>query len=142
MPVELLDPSQCVCIALRRATQDVTTRYDAHLAPSGLRITMYRLLGQLEAAPSPTISALAERIGLDRSTLGRNLRVLERAGHVSLDGAQDERARKVTLTEKGRAALDTARPLWRSAQEQMLADLGEQAPVLLNILGRFDGTLP
>ncbi|MEZ5658190.1 MAG: MarR family winged helix-turn-helix transcriptional regulator [Burkholderiaceae bacterium] len=126
------------CIALRRGARVLTSRYDEVLAPSGLRATMFHLLSQLEDGATPTITRLAEQAGLDRSTLGRNLRVLERAGLVSLDEAEDERARAVTITQLGRDSLAVARPLWRAAQHETAERLGDQVTNLLDILTRLD----
>jgi DNA-binding MarR family transcriptional regulator len=74
-----------------------TALYDEALAPSGLKVTMFRLLRKIEATPDVTITGLAEMLGLDRSTLGRNLKVLERQGLVRLPSGQDARARNVAL---------------------------------------------
>ncbi len=124
----------CVFTAVRRGSQSLTSWYDARLADSGLRATMYRLLSQVESGPPSNISTLAERLGLDRSTLGRNLRVLERAGLVGLRPASDERARLVDLTDRGRHALAVAAPLWARANADLRASLGARADHLLDIL--------
>jgi DNA-binding MarR family transcriptional regulator len=122
-------PTYCTCLALRRATRRVTQIYDAHMKPLGLRITQFAVLGQLagapDAAPSQiSITALARRLGLDRSTLGRNLRPLLKAGLVAMDGGEDRRAHTLALTEAGRALLEKAIPLWRDAQRHVSEKLG------------------
>ncbi|MEZ5649710.1 MAG: MarR family winged helix-turn-helix transcriptional regulator [Burkholderiaceae bacterium] len=129
------------CIALRRIARQMTARYDRWLAPSGLRATMFHLLSQLEPGSQPTITGLAERVGLDRSTLGRNLRVLERAGFVRLADAADERARAVSLTAAGHVALEAARPLWDAAQREVGDLLGADGSSLLAILSRLGDQL-
>jgi DNA-binding MarR family transcriptional regulator len=117
-------PTYCTCLALRRATRRVTQIYDAHMKPLGLRITQFAVLGQLAGAPGEapsqiSITALARRLGLDRSTLGRNLRPLLKAGLVAMDGGEDRRAHTLALTEAGRALLEKAIPLWRDAQRHV-----------------------
>jgi DNA-binding MarR family transcriptional regulator len=134
---EPLAPSYCTCLALRRATRRVTQIYDAHMKPLGLRITQFAVLGQLAGAPdaaaaqlsatSPgamSITALARRLGLDRSTLGRNLRPLIKAGLVVMEGGADRRAHTLALTDAGRATLEKAIPLWREAQRHVSEKLG------------------
>ncbi len=79
----------------------------------------------------PRISALAEATGLDRSTLGRNLRVLQKDGWASLSAGTDERTRLVTLTKAGQLALLRAVPLWDAAQAQVRATY---PPALLQAL--------
>src|SRR5262245_65569463 len=101
---EHIAPTYCTCLALRRATRRVTQIYDAHMKPLGLRITQFAVLGQLaggtpDATPTAlSITALARRLGLDRSTLGRNLRPLIKAGLVVMEGGADRRAHALALT--------------------------------------------
>ena len=128
---EPIAPTYCTCLALRRATRRVTQIYDAHMKPLGLRITQFAVLGQLagtgapEAAPAQvSITALARRLGLDRSTLGRNLRPLIKAGLVAMEGGEDRRAHTLALTDSGRALLEKAIPLWRDAQRLVSEKLG------------------
>lgn len=128
---EPIAPTYCTCLALRRATRRVTQIYDAHMKPLGLRITQFAVLGQLagapDAAPSQmSITALARRLGLDRSTLGRNLRPLLKAGLVAMDGGEDRRAHTLALTDAGRALLEKAIPLWRDAQRHVSEKLGRE----------------
>jgi DNA-binding MarR family transcriptional regulator len=127
--METITPTYCTCLALRRATRRVTQIYDAHLKPLGLRITQFAVLGQLSGAPetapvSLSITALARRLGLDRSTLGRNLRPLIKAGLVVMEGGEDRRAHTLSLTPAGRALLEKAIPLWRDAQRHVSEKLG------------------
>jgi DNA-binding MarR family transcriptional regulator len=128
---ETIAPTYCTCLALRRATRRVTQIYDAHMKPLGLRITQFAVLGQLAGAATPaaepaalSITALARRLGLDRSTLGRNVRPLIKAGLVVMEGGTDRRAHTLELTEAGRAALNKAIPLWREAQRHVSEKLG------------------
>jgi DNA-binding MarR family transcriptional regulator len=128
---ESIAPTYCTCLALRRATRRVTQIYDAHMKPLGLRITQFAVLGQLAGTGSPepglaamSITALARRLGLDRSTLGRNLRPLIKAGLVVLEGGADRRAHTLALTDAGRAAFEKAIPLWREAQRHVSEKLG------------------
>lgn len=126
---EPIAPTYCTCLALRRATRRVTQIYDAHMKPLGLRITQFAVLGQLAGAPNAapsqmSITALARRLGLDRSTLGRNLRPLLKAGLVAMEGGEDRRAHTLALTEAGRALLEKAIPLWREAQRHVSEKLG------------------
>jgi len=95
---------------------------------------MYRLLKNLVDMDRPSISELARQVGLERSTLGRNIRVLERAGYVCLDNSVDERERVVVMTPSGKKALAKARPLWIQAQKEMQAQLGNEAETLLALL--------
>jgi DNA-binding MarR family transcriptional regulator len=93
------------------------------------------LLNNLARLDQPSISSLAEAMGLDRSTLGRNLRVLEGEGLVKLAEGEDLRNRIVELTEAGRARLAAALPAWEAAQQKLIDKLGaEKRATLLALL--------
>jgi DNA-binding MarR family transcriptional regulator len=116
--------ASCVCSQLRRATRALTQAYDAALRPSGLRSTQFTLLATLAATGGESISALGERMGMDRTTLTRNLEPLKRAGLVQTASSEgDRRAKLVRLTPAGEEALARAVPLWERAQASALARL-------------------
>lgn len=117
--------SQCLCTHLRRAARGVSRRYDEALEGFGINVAQFSLLRHLQRLDRPSISSLAEAMGLDRSTLGRNLRVLEADGLVALAEGDDLRNRLVLLTEQGKARLSAAEPAWEQAQLKMVAALGE-----------------
>ena len=124
-------PTYRTCLALRKATRRVTQIYDSHMKPLGLRITQFAVLGQLagggNAGPEPvSITALARRLGLDRSTLGRNIRPLLKSGLIEMEGGEDRRAHTLALTQSGRALLASAIPLWKNAQRQVSEKLGRE----------------
>jgi DNA-binding MarR family transcriptional regulator len=104
----------------------VTEIYDSYLEPSGLKITMFRILRRLSSAEQASITELAIIVGVDRSTLGRNLRVLERMNLVTFEDAEDARSRAIILTVLGRTTLAKATPLWVKAQTKMRSVLGKE----------------
>ncbi|HBZ95302.1 MULTISPECIES: MarR family winged helix-turn-helix transcriptional regulator [unclassified Pseudomonas] len=118
-------PTSCLCTQLRRASRGVTRRYDDALAAVGLGAAQFSLLRHVQRLGQPSISVLAEAMGLDRSTLGRNLRVLEEQGLVQLGEGRDLRAREVRLTEAGLQRVEQALPLWEQVQCALNARLGE-----------------
>lgn len=126
--------SPCICTNLRQAAHRVTDIYDRALAPAGLKVTMYRLLKTVRDTPEQSLSQLAARLEIDRSTLGRNLGVLERRGLVSRVGQKDARARCVALTTAGKAALDRAEPLWQAAQDDIAGRLDGRSDDLFRLL--------
>ena len=118
-------PLVCTCFAVRRAARHVTQVYDGHLAPTGLRTTQYSLLNTLAGDGPRSLAAVAKRMGLDRTTLGRNLRPLEREGLVSMQvDPQDRRGRMLGITERGLAKLAEARSCWAAAQAAFEARYG------------------
>jgi DNA-binding MarR family transcriptional regulator len=110
----------CVCYNTRKVARAVTRRYDDALRPCGLRATQLTLLMVIEAMGEPTISALAEQLAMDRTTLARDLRPMEAAGWVAVVPGRDRRTRITRLTDSGGAILREALPLWRRAQAAMV----------------------
>lgn len=112
----------CAGLNLRLAARRVSAFLDARLADQGLSIAQFGLLTHIAASADDTLGALAERAGLDQSTLSRNLRALERAGLVEIATVEkDLRRRAVWLTETGARRLEAAMPAWRRAQDALAA---------------------
>jgi DNA-binding MarR family transcriptional regulator len=125
--------ADCTCLRLRKATRKVSQIYDGFLAPYGLTITQYSLLGHLRAFDGIGLGALAERLITDPTTLTRNLKPLERRGLVMLaPDLNDRRARRLHLTEAGRAAFFAAKAGWTEAQRKIEATLGVGDAAALN----------
>jgi len=121
-----LAENPCNCAAIRQAARRVTRLYDQALAPSGLRITQYPILSWLAVAGPMTMNVLAERMVLDRATLGHNLRPLEAQGLVTMRAGDDRRSRVVALTDAGKQRLAEARPAWKAAQKTFEAAFGPE----------------
>jgi len=139
---ETADPlteAQCLCLNLRRTTRAVTRFYDGVLAPSGLRVTQFSLLATIRARGPLTMSALAEALVMDRTTLTRNLRPLEKRGLIAVHPGADRRERRVAITPAGSAAAARARQLWRRAQTHMVTALG--APGARALLDQLSETV-
>ena len=131
-----MDPVACLCANARRAALALTATYDAALAPHGLKVTQFSLLRAVERHGSPNLTELAAATGLDRSTLGRNLRVLEAAGIVRLSAGDDQRDRVVTLTAKGRDRVRGASIAWKRLEGSLRSSLGEDAERLVAVAHR------
>jgi DNA-binding MarR family transcriptional regulator len=115
----------CNCLALRQATRHVTQFYDRFLASSGLRTTQFSILARLRLAGPLPINALAKRMVMDRTTLGRNILPLEREGLIEIvPDPADGRSKVVRLTEAGAARLRAARAGWTQAQKKFEAAFG------------------
>ena len=113
--------SPCITAALRAASRRLTLLYDEVMAPSGLRVTQYHILSELErrASEPPTVSELAEILTMERSALGQTLRPLERDGFIALGRDEhDGRRRPVELTAAGKGAIARGRPYWTKAHKR------------------------
>jgi DNA-binding MarR family transcriptional regulator len=106
------------------AARAITRAYDDALRPTGLRATQLSVLAAVAARGALSIKSLADSLGMDRTTLSRNLRPLEGKGYVRLAPEARYRSRLLSLTTSGRAALQEAVPLWEGAQRTMRRRLG------------------
>ncbi|HYC55329.1 MAG TPA: MarR family winged helix-turn-helix transcriptional regulator [Candidatus Binatia bacterium] len=116
----------CVCLNLRQATRAVTQLYDDALRPCGLRATQLGLLAVTHKAGSLPVSRLAELLVMDRTTLTRNLKPLEKQGLIRTGSGPDKRIRSICLTDQGVAALIEALPLWEEVQRKVVEKLGAE----------------
>lgn len=130
-----MDPttaSPCTCFRLRRASRQLSQIYDSHLAPAGLSLNAYSILRR---APTPRqLGDLADALGMDRTTLTRNLKPLLLAGWLQEHRGHDARQRLIAITPAGKAILRRARPLWQRAQTHIENTFGTRPTVQLNTL--------
>jgi DNA-binding MarR family transcriptional regulator len=115
----------CVCQKARMAARAITRTYDDALRPSALRSTQFTILVAASMAGGIPLSRLAAMLGLERTTLTRNLTAIEREGLVRV-ASVNGRTRNVLLTSRGAARLDQALPLWDRAQQELRRRLGEK----------------
>jgi DNA-binding MarR family transcriptional regulator len=114
----------CPVMSIRVAERLMTRFLETRLKSAGLSAAQFGLMIHIAAAPDDKINALAERLGLDQSTLSRNLRALEAVGLVEIVIAEtDLRRRAVWLTERGARKLEAALPAWRDAQRELAAGI-------------------
>ena len=124
--IDLSDCPSCVNFNLRKAMRAVSQHYDQIMAPSGLRGTQFTILTVLSRLDELTISDLADFLVMDRTTLTRNLKPLEKDGYLEiLPGLQDRRSRRIKLTNKGKKVQKTAMPYWQKAQDKIVNFMGK-----------------
>jgi DNA-binding MarR family transcriptional regulator len=116
-------PLGCTCFKLRKVARAISRLYDHHLASVGLKTTQYSVLVNASRTALP-VAELAEQLGLERTTLTRNLKPLADAGWVELKPGADSRQRIVTITDAGRAKVKEAYVVWRRAQSEFETLMG------------------
>ena len=120
-----ISPAACVANNLRKITRTVVQAYEDALRPSGITISQFSTLGTLNQTGPISMLRLAEAMELDRTTLARNLKPLERDGLVAITpNESDRRAKVIQITQAGGQALEKAAPLWQSVQQQFVNGLG------------------
>ncbi|MGC2524512.1 MAG: MarR family winged helix-turn-helix transcriptional regulator [Stellaceae bacterium] len=124
--------SECNCLAVRQAARYVTQLYDRHLARSGLRTSQHGILARLKRLGPMTINELAAELVMDRTTLGRNIRPLERDGLITITpGRSDRRVKELQLTAAGEARFQESRQAWVEAQRSFETGFGPERSAAL-----------
>jgi DNA-binding MarR family transcriptional regulator len=116
----------CACFKVRKAARAITKLYEEVLRPIGLRATQFSLLMATRVLGPVTVVKLAQAAVMDRTTLTRNLQILEKRGLIKITPGEDRREREVILTAAGMEVLAKAIPLWEAAQERVRQGLGEE----------------
>jgi DNA-binding MarR family transcriptional regulator len=116
----------CVCFNLRMITRIVTKSFDAEMRRHGIRPTQGTMLLVLNSKPAWAMAELSDCLGMDRTTLLRNLRPLQRDGFVEAAGGGRGGRVEVSITAKGREKIAECLPAWHSAQSAVVNALGEE----------------
>lgn len=127
----------CHCTRLRMTTRKVAALYDAALEPLGINITQYALLRNIARRQPVSLTGLARALELDRSTMGRNIRVLEKLRLAETRRGEDQRESVVLLTPAGTALLDEAGPLWERCQDDIARRIGPERLKALNEISQI-----
>lgn len=116
----------CVCFNLRWVTRVMTQFFEAELRRQGIRATQSPILLALNAKDSWNMAELSDWLGMERTTLVRNLQPLQRDGLVTADGGGRGRRVELAITAKGRKQVEKFMPAWRAAQSAVVKTLGEK----------------
>jgi DNA-binding MarR family transcriptional regulator len=116
----------CVCFNLRSVARKVTQFFDAEMRRHGIRPTQGTILASLKARDSWTMAELSDWLGMERTTLLRNLRPLQRDGLVKVAGGGRGNRVELAITAKGRKQMEKLTPAWKSAQSAAVKTLGEK----------------
>ncbi len=114
----------CACLAIRKASRAVTQFYDSYVQYFGLKPTQHSLLITAYIADGVSISDLAHFMVMDRTTLTRNLKPLEKEGLLTVTPGPDKRTKLVSVTRKGTSLLKKTTPAWECAQKELRHRIG------------------
>jgi DNA-binding MarR family transcriptional regulator len=125
-PLDMTSVENCTCFNVRRISRVLTQFFDAEVRQHGLRPTQAPILRALQAWNGWAMAELSEWLGMERTTLLRNLRPLQRDGLVRAKGGGRGGRVELEITAKGRAAVAKTLPAWRAAQAKVVATLGAE----------------
>lgn len=123
----------CNCFKVKRMSRHVAQLYDHALSSLGLKNTQFTLLAVLANYSPITIVKMSKVVGVERTTLTRNLKVLERDGLVNSYNGEDQRERFVEISDQGLEMMDKAYPLWKNVQSKMSEKIGMDINTLQKI---------
>ncbi len=115
---------RCICLHTRMTARAVTRAYDAALAPLGLEGTQFTLLAAIAVDPTRSVTEMADRLALERSSLSRNFSLLKQRGLIAPASGRG-RAVRYAATEAGLRLIEAALPAWHAVQERLEAEIGE-----------------
>ncbi len=121
---DLMECADCLCLASRRAARALSRSFERKLRPHGIRIGQFSALTALMLKGPMTIGTLAEFLGVERTTLTRNLALIEAKGWLEIHPGKDARSRLVEATRAGRDAVENALQAWREAQAAATVVIG------------------
>jgi DNA-binding MarR family transcriptional regulator len=124
--LDLKGTGSCASFNFRRAARAVTRFYDQALERCGIRSTQFAILVGVAKTQPTAISALAELLVIDSTTLTRSLRLLKKEGLLTVSERARKRQRFLRLTPKGELTLAESVPVWRATQERFVQSLGEE----------------
>ncbi|WP_170122011.1 MarR family winged helix-turn-helix transcriptional regulator [Breoghania corrubedonensis] len=133
------DDLNCTCYRLRRADRRLSRLYEAALADTGVSIVQFAVFAELERLGGLGISALAKRLGTDRTTMTRTLDRMEGLGWVAVQKADDARLQRHVVTEAGRKVFRDAWRGWRRTETAIAKAMGgERLALLWELLGEAE----
>lgn len=124
--LDLTGTGYCASFNLRRTARAVTRAYDAALQDTGMRSTQFAILVGIAKKQPISISALADLLVMDPTTLTRSLRLLQKEALISISQRSTMRQRFLALTDKGERALARSLPAWRKVQQQFVSTVGAE----------------
>jgi len=117
--------NDCLIMNTRKAARALTRRADHQLRSVGITAAQFNILGTLSTESAASITEMANFLAVDRTTLSRNLAVLERRKLLTTGPGDLARMRRITLTPDGRKAFEAALPIWKGAQQELRSLLAD-----------------
>lgn len=125
----------CLVLNTQMAARAITRNADRRFRPFGITAAQFNILGMLEKNPGRSISSMAQKLAMERTTLSRNLALLDRRGLAEALPDEDVTARIYAITPAGKAVFDAALPEWRQSQSELREAFGEQG--FVEIIGKL-----
>ena len=124
--IDLTEYLDCLCYEFRKTARFVINYCDSALQDVGLKSNQFLILAAVGYMKSTNFKTLAEFVGIDQSTLARNVVTVEKQNFVKVKPGKNKREKLISLSRKGRNKLHKAFPHWKKAQTGILDVLGKE----------------
>ncbi len=122
----------CYAYTVRHASRHLSQFYEGIIGASGLHAQQFTILAIIQRGGPLSLTALADVLAMDRTTLTRSLQPIERDGYIAISSeASDKRSKLISITASGSAKLEEARVLWRQAQASFEERFGAERAAFL-----------
>ena len=125
VPTTQLAARECIMMRVRMTSRAVTKHYDDAFRDLGITGAQATLLMSLNNNPGQSATDMASDLVIDRTTLVRNLDLLERNGLIATKA--DGRSRRKELTPEGERVVQSSLDRWNTAQQSLIERLGASA---------------
>lgn len=126
---------ECLALRVRQASRVLSRLYDDELTSFGLQSSQLPVLAAaaLFGDAGATMSKLAQALLMDRTTLTRSIRPLERAGLLRVARSrEDARTKIVVITRAGERMIESIFPAWERVLKKVRKSLGAEMLAVLH----------
>jgi DNA-binding MarR family transcriptional regulator len=118
--------AECPGFQARATARALTRYYNACFKPLGLTAEQFSLLVGIGTVEGATLVDLADRAGVDPTTLSRNVQNLETRDLVRATGGRGRGGKRLALTTSGRRLMLDAYPVWKRAKAELASRMGDE----------------
>ncbi|OUR93543.1 hypothetical protein A9Q84_18925 [Halobacteriovorax marinus] len=129
----------CTCNKLRIASRVITRLYNSSFDDSKVSALQFSLLQTIKAFDGGKITTIANQLKMERTTLTRNIKPLERDGLVFIESSEDAREKIIKISSKGVKELKRNQDAWEEVQLSVIDKIGKKDwNQLLKILDKLE----
>ena len=127
----------CYLHRIRLLSRTLTKIYDDALKPINLKVTQMNLMGVVTKLGPITPQDMSEKLGMEKSTLSRNIDRLIMNGWIEHVAGKNNRSHQLKITGKGRTIMKNALKYWRQAQKRAEKILGSEGSLAVMTAGNL-----
>ncbi|HBZ43588.1 MAG TPA: MarR family transcriptional regulator [Maritimibacter sp.] len=108
----------------------------------GITVAEWRVVAHLSQEDAVSVREITRRVGMDKPKVSRAASRLEAAGYVTkIANSNDKRLVQLSLTDKGRAMIETLAPIAQSYDDTLREMLGEDFDAFQRSVARLNSAI-